>query len=224
MTEAMTALVLGGSGEVGKKLVQELVTNPSFARVILITRRELEIPHEKVEQRIVDFNQLDQYREAFEGTEVGYCCIGTTKAKAGAQGFVKVDRDYVINAARLAKEAGCRHFHVISSTGANPNSKFLYMKTKGECEKFLTELNLPRLSIYRPSILLCARQEARPLEWVAQVFLKGFDWRNKISIDTETVARAMVANTFEPPQAPTHSENPIVEIFENTDILRLGID
>ena len=45
-------------------------------------------------------------------------------------GFYRVDHDYVVNSARLAKDGGCSQFHVISSVGANKDSLFLYNKTK----------------------------------------------------------------------------------------------
>jgi uncharacterized protein YbjT (DUF2867 family) len=45
-------------------------------------------------------------------------------------GFVKVDHDYVVNVARVAKEAGCKHFNLVTSTGANANSPMLYPQTK----------------------------------------------------------------------------------------------
>jgi len=45
-------------------------------------------------------------------------------------GFYRVDHDYVVNFARLAKNSGCSQFHVISSVGANKDSFFLYQKTK----------------------------------------------------------------------------------------------
>lgn len=35
-------------------------------------------------QEVVDFEKLDEYAAAFEGHDVGYCCLGTTRAKAGA--------------------------------------------------------------------------------------------------------------------------------------------
>lgn len=69
--------------------------------------------------------------------------------------------------------------------------------------------------------------------------MRGFDWRNKMSVGTDTVASAMVANTLETPtqdtptqdtptpegQTPTKAwEAHKVEILENVDILRLGID
>lgn len=33
---------------------------------------------------MVDFEKLDDYAAAFQGHDVGYCCLGTTRAKAGA--------------------------------------------------------------------------------------------------------------------------------------------
>ncbi|XP_045591952.1 oxidoreductase HTATIP2 isoform X3 [Procambarus clarkii] len=223
MSEGMTALVLGASGEIGKQLVRELINNAAFSRITLVTRRQLDVNSDKVEQKIVDFEKLDDYKEAFEGAQVGFCCLGTTRGKAGAKGFVHVDRDYVSHAARLLKEANCPHFHLVTSNGANKNSFFLYTKTKGEVEELVKDLNFPHLTIYRPSLLLCDREESRPLEKVAQIVVRGFDWRNKVSVGTDTVASAMIANTLES-QTSAKSEEPKVEILENTDILRLGID
>ena len=45
-------------------------------------------------------------------------------------GFIKVDRDYVIQAAEVAKSAGCQHFNLVSSTGADKNSSILFNRTK----------------------------------------------------------------------------------------------
>ena len=39
----------------------------------------------------------------------------------------------------------------------------------GEAEAQVTDLNFPRLSIFRPALLLCERQESRVMEKVAQV-------------------------------------------------------
>ncbi|XP_064118626.1 oxidoreductase HTATIP2-like isoform X1 [Macrobrachium nipponense] len=222
-SEGITALVLGATGEVGKSLVQELLKNAAFSRIIVVGRRKLDLEDEKVENRIVDFEKLDEHKEAFQDAQVGFCCLGTTRGKAGAKGFVRVDRDYVSQSAKFLKEGGCSHFHLISSQGANKNSTFLYTKTKGETEDLVKEVGFPRLSIYRPALLLCDREESRPLEKIAQIVVRGFDWRNKISIPTYTVANAMVANTLDS-QATVKSEETKVEIFENNDILRLGID
>jgi len=45
-------------------------------------------------------------------------------------GFYRVDHDFVINSAQLAKNGGCSQFHLISSVGANKDSSFLYTRAK----------------------------------------------------------------------------------------------
>jgi len=45
-------------------------------------------------------------------------------------GFYRVDHDYIINAAQLAKKGGCSQFHLVSSVGAKKNSSFLAPRTK----------------------------------------------------------------------------------------------
>jgi hypothetical protein len=46
--------------------------------------------YEKVEQAVVDFEALDQSEEQFRGVDAAFCCLGTTRAVAGKEGFVKV--------------------------------------------------------------------------------------------------------------------------------------
>ena len=66
----------------------------------------------------VDFDNLDDHKEAFQGADVAFCCLGTTRAKSGKEGFIKVDYDYVVNSAKLLKESGkCKDFHLVSSQG-----------------------------------------------------------------------------------------------------------
>ena len=68
--------------------------------------------------RIVDFDNLDQHKDAFLDADMAFSCLGTTRAKAGADGFVKVDYDYIVNAANILKEHGqCKGFHLVSSSG-----------------------------------------------------------------------------------------------------------
>ena len=114
----LSAFVLGATGEVGKELVNFLASNENFTRVVLIGRRKIELNGEKyckVDQKVVDFDKLaDTAGDAFKGFDVGYCCLGTTKGKSGTEGFIKVDRDYVVESAKLAKQGGCKQFHLLT--------------------------------------------------------------------------------------------------------------
>ena len=74
----------------------------------------------------MDFNNLGATPDAFAGVDSAFCCLGTTRAKAGKEGFIKVDHDYVVDSAGRLKEAGCADFHLVTSKGSDKNSWFLY--------------------------------------------------------------------------------------------------
>ncbi|KAF7243945.1 Oxidoreductase HTATIP2 [Varanus komodoensis] len=192
-----SCFILGASGETGKELLVEVLQQQVFSRVTLIGRRKLNLQgplYASVSQEVVDFEKLDESAAAFQGHAVGFCCLGTTRAKAGAEGFVRVDRDYVEHSAQLAKAGGCRHFVLVSTKSADKTSGFLYPKIKGEVEEKVQALGFERCSIFRPGVLLCDRQETRPLEWMTRKVLGvvAHVFPTALSVPTVTVARAMV--------------------------------
>ena len=116
------ALVLGGTGESGKRVMDELRISDLISKIVMLNRRQVELPEgpgiEKVEQKIIDFDKLEEHKDAFNEGEIAFCCLGTTRAKAGKDGFVKVDYDYVVNSAKILKETGaCTDYHLVSSWG-----------------------------------------------------------------------------------------------------------
>lgn len=223
METKLNAVVVGATGEVGKAIVKELVKRSQFEKVTLIVRRHLDIPsaetdenYRKIEQKIVDFEKLSESAEAFKGHQIGFSALGTTRAKAGAEGFYRVDHDYVVETAKLAKEGGCKHFHLVSSGGANKNSFFLYPKTKGQADEDVSKLEFERLSIYRPNLLLVNRVEKRTAEAVFQAIAKAVDFGRWMSIDVPILAQAIVDNCFRPMSGEK------VEIFSNGDLNKMG--
>jgi len=204
-------------------LLLQLLSNNSFSKVTVIGRRKLteKLPSKllsKLDERIVDFERLEEYASAFEGFDVGFCCLGTTRAKSGAEGFVRVDHDYVLESATLAKRAGCKDFHLVTSQGSNKDSWFLYPQTKGLVEERVSQLGFNRLSIYRPGLLLCEREERRLLEKVLQVIIGALDRWEILSIPTKSVAQAMLNNVFK----NSKSNEPQIEILTHNEIVELS--
>lgn len=216
-----SALILGASGETGKELLAKLAASPTFSKIVSIGRKEIELPdkedYKKVEQKIVDFDDLNQYAADFSGVDAAFCCLGTTRGKAGKEGFIKVDHDYVLSAAQIVKTGGCEEFHLLTSKGSNPNGWFLYPSTKGKVEEAVKNVGFSKLGIYRPGLLMCDRQEKRAgeglIRWVAGVT----DARHGWSIPTSMVAAAMVSNCLSPSAEA-------VKIFEHSDLVQLGIE
>ena len=118
MASGKVALLLGGTGATGSKVLEELKANEGISKVLFLTRKETEQDNPKVETKTVDFDNLQDSKDVFAEADMAFCCLGTTRAKAGKEGFIKVDHDYVLNSAKLLKEGGkCQDFHLVTSQG-----------------------------------------------------------------------------------------------------------
>jgi len=196
-------MLLGASGLVGGHCLRELLIAGDYGRVIAILRRDLSLGSnqshvEKLEQRVKDLSSLEA--SDFAGVNDVFCALGTTIAKAGSQpAFRAVDYELPMRAARAAKAAGAEQFLLVSSVGANPESSNFYLRTKGELERDLATIGSKALHIFRPGLLLGARQEFRFSESLAQrmaPLLNLVMWGPLTrfrSVRAERVAKAMVA-------------------------------
>ncbi len=165
------AIVVGATGLAGSSLVEQLCENDEYVSVTVIARRKPTFKHPKLEVKIRDFDRLEEQDIAF--AHELYCCLGTTIKKAGSRkAFEKVDFEYPLAIASLAKKRGIPHFLVITAMGANESSPFYYNRVKGKLEHDLMELGLQQLSIIRPSLLVGERNEFRLGEKVGEKVLK----------------------------------------------------
>ena len=193
-----TALVIGSSGLIGSHLVIQLLSNPNFDKVIVFNRRPCLILHPKIEEHLIDFNDLKPI-EPFVKGDVMFCTMGTTIKKAGSkEAFRLVDVVYPEQFAQMALNNQVKQFLLISSLGADLESNNFYLKTKGEIETFLQQSAFNSVSILRPSLLLGDRKEFRLGEKLAtyilpvlSLFLIGPLKKYK-AIEAKTVAKAMV--------------------------------
>ena len=159
-----TVLILGATGQVGQALLELALQHPEISRVVAPTRRPLP-PHAKLDNPLVDFEQLPE-DAAWWKSDLTLCALGTTlrqtKSKAG---FYRVDHDYVLVAAKLARRAGTPTFGLVSSLGADASSRLFYLRVKGETEQTLATLGFVSRVIMRPSLLIGGtRANARLLE------------------------------------------------------------
>lgn len=159
-----TAVLVGATGLVGGHLLNLLLGDPTWGRVVVLARRPTEIQHEKLEWREVDFDQPAMFGD-LSGCNDVFCALGTTIKKAGSkEAFRKVDRDYALAVAEAAQREGADQFLVVTAVGAKATSSVFYSRVKGELEEALKTLGYPRLWVLRPSFLLGERAESRPGE------------------------------------------------------------
>lgn len=168
MKSSKKAVLLGATGLIGKQLFHMLLDSDMYAGITVLVRKRLP-EHPKLQQIVLsDFAEMDKHADAFAGVEDVFCCLGTTIRRAGSQEhFRKVDFEYPVMAANLAKAAGARRYLIVSAMGADASSKIFYSRVKGEMEAAIRALRLPMVSVMRPSLLLGQRDEFRFGERIA---------------------------------------------------------
>ena len=194
-----TAVVFGSSGFVGSHLLSELLNNSDYGQVTAVARKSLKITHPKLRTVIGDYNSLAGVKSEIAGDEV-FIALGTTKKNSPKKvEYYQVDHDYPVLAARIAKERGAKSVFLVTAVGANPNSKFFYVRTKGETERDVIALDFEHTHIFRPSLIIGNRKEKRSLLeealmrlWPALNPLLTWKGDKYKAITGEDIARAMI--------------------------------
>lgn len=164
-----TALIIGATGLAGSKIVNQLNNSKFYSNVILLVRRKSEFNHLKFEERIIDFENIDA--NLVKGDDI-FCAIGTTIKKAGSkENQHKIDCEYPLKIAQIAKANNVKQFILVSSLGAHAKSSNFYLRTKGELEEKISALNFETFIILRPSIILGKRNEFRLGETIGIFFM-----------------------------------------------------
>jgi uncharacterized protein YbjT (DUF2867 family) len=196
MSNGKHAVLAGATGLVGERCLGGLLEHPAYSRVTVWSRRPLSRTHPKLAVELVDFEALPPLPG--DCAEV-FCCLGTTIRIAGTQeAFRRVDHDYPVALAERARAAGARQFLLVSSLGADAQSKTFYLQVKGETERDIAALGLPRHLFFRPSLLLGDRHEHRRGESAAIIasrFLAPLligPMRKYRPVEADDVAAAMV--------------------------------
>ena len=83
MTHSKSALILGSTGETGRELLSQMVKTATFGRIVTVGRRLVSLPEEegydRVEQKVVDFDNIEKHEADFANVDTAFCCLGTTR-------------------------------------------------------------------------------------------------------------------------------------------------
>jgi uncharacterized protein YbjT (DUF2867 family) len=192
-----TAILAGATGLIGSQLLNNLLVGNQYDKIIAFVRKEIPFQSPKLLQVIVDYNNLESINDYLKCNDV-FCCLGTTIKKAGSQDeFYKVDFQYCLNLAIETHKNGASNFYLVSSLGANANSKIFYNSVKGKLEDAIKNIGFNSFNIFRPSILLGNRIEFRFGEKIMQIIMKPLsklmfgNMKKYAAIESKQVAKAM---------------------------------
>ena len=193
------AVILGATGAIGKKVLEECIHNEYYEKIYLFGRSSiLNISiNKKVERFVIDFENIGEISDVILENADVFACLGTTLKLAGSKEKQRlIDYQYTVNFAQKCEDK-VKSFAVVSAIGADAKKPNFYLGLKQELETTLSKMNLGILRIIRPSLLI-AKREDRKLENignylapVVSIFLIGKLSEYK-AIKVENVAKSMV--------------------------------
>jgi len=167
----MKLLIVGSTGLVGRHVLDLALAEGRIDAVVAPVRHNV-VSHPKLFAPTVDFERLPNDVDWWRADAV-ICALGTTMRAAGSQeAFRRVDHDYALAVAELARQHGTRTFVLNSAIGADPRSRFFYNRVKGELERDLATLDFESLTFVRPGLIGGRRNERRPAERIASIVLR----------------------------------------------------
>lgn len=224
----MSYFTIGSTGLVGTHFLNKALESSNVNKVFTLTRREFNIENDKL-NKIISKN-TDEWNEIIKESKdvpehsTFFSSFGTTRKIAGsAENFVKIDHGINLSCFKGAKESNKYDTAIIvSSTGADKDSYFLYMKTKGQLEQDIIDLKFNRTIILRPGVLLGERETSKGFNNSAAEFVgarvRGTFLGNLLGypVYAEEVAKAALKLSLEPIKTPgeviTISSNEIINL------------
>jgi uncharacterized protein YbjT (DUF2867 family) len=196
------AVLAGATGLVGGALLPMLCDSARYGEVHVLVRRSGAglAAHAKMRVHVVDFDRLPDDLPAVDDV---YVALGTTIKVAGSRdAFRRVDLDFVVNTARVARARGATRLAVVSALGADARSRIFYNRVKGEMQAAIATLGFASVAIAQPSLLVGDRaalgQPTRAGEvWATRLLvpLGSIVPRSVRPIQARDVAAAMLAAT-----------------------------
>lgn len=157
----MRLLLIGSTGLVGGHVLDQALADPRVTAVVAPVRRPTARVHPKLSSPPIDFEHLDPDASWWHADAV-ICTLGTTMKRAGAKAaFRRVDHDYPLEAARLARTRGTPTYVLNSAIGADVDSRFFYNRIKGELEQDLLKEGFVSITFVRPGLIGGGRAEFR---------------------------------------------------------------
>ena len=188
--------LFGATGLIGSYVLEFLLKDSETHLINVVGRNPFHLQHDKINNIVIDFQDLSSISDSITGSEVVFVSIGTTMSKVNRdkQKYKSIDFDIIFNVANACKQKNINQLIYVSSLGANSNSSNFYLRLKGEIEEAVAELNLTSTSVFRPSVLLGKRNESRPGEKLLQFAMPLLDFMipsNSKAIKAKDVAKSM---------------------------------
>lgn len=165
MSTAFRVIIIGGSGQVGGAVVQELLATAECCEIVMVTRKPMTVVVPARVRNVVmdtgaaDFeaqvNDLAREVVALGHRVVAVSCVGVGSGSSQwSEEQLKQLEVGVVGSFARGVRAGITHFCLLSAVGSTSRSRIKYVRVMGLKEEALQAVKFPRLAVFRPGIIV----------------------------------------------------------------------
>ncbi len=147
----MNVLIVGSTGMVGSKVLEQCLYNKKINMVYVLNRRDSGVRHKKITE-IVNTNFLDFSNIRLPKIDIVFYCVGVYQGSVSKDIFIEVTYKYIQSFVKSFKQRKIR-FCLLSAQGVNPNSLVLFAKWKGKAENIVSNGKFKETYFFRPGYI-----------------------------------------------------------------------
>lgn len=217
----MRILMTGATGLVGQGVLREALLHPDVTRVGVLGRRPLHHTDPRVVELTVErFDDLSAVTQELAPFDACFYCAGAPPIGTPEALYRHVTLELTLHVAQAFAERNPNgRFLYVSGAHADPDSRIMPLRVKGETERALNALPLQTVML-RPGGIQPAHGERSPHPWMRPLYavatpLMGMGVRLAPSLMTSTAHLGRALLTLAAMPAPP-------AVVENAEINRLG--
>jgi uncharacterized protein YbjT (DUF2867 family) len=163
MNQNFAVILLGGTGQVGGAVVEELLAIAECREVVMVTRKPI-AARTRVRNVVLDTGAADfEERTSMLAKEIlrqgptsAVCCVGVGAGSGrwSEEELKRLEIGVVGSFARGCHEAGIAQFCLLSAAGSGARSWIRYARIMGMKEDTVRSIGFTRLAIFRPGIIV----------------------------------------------------------------------
>jgi len=220
MEKSFAAIILGGTGQVGGAVVEELLAIPQCREVVMVTRKPI-AARARVRNVVADTGTADfgprmaamAGEVLAQGPASAISClgIGSGSLRWSEEDLRRVELGVAGAFARGCHEAGIAQFCLLSAVGSTASSRFKYVRVMGMKEDTVREVGFKRLAIFRPGIIVGNANTPAWSAWLGLLLPEPYG-----NIDQQVLARAIAK------EAALHSREVGEVVLHNAAMKKLA--
>lgn len=220
MKQNFSAIVLGGTGQVGGAAVAELLTIPECREVVMVTRKPIPA-RPRVRNVVLDTNAADFAEKITslagevlnQGPASAVSCVGIGSGSRhwSEEQMKGLELGVVGGFAHGCHQAGIAQFCLLSAVGSTAKSRIRYVRVMGMKEDTVRSVGFARLAIFRPGIIAGNAHSPAWSVWLGHLLPERFG-----NIQQQILGRSIAA------EIALHRQEVGEAILENAAMNRLS--